>query len=146
MAGLEERLSKALGSPEEMAKIAAIARALSKGIGGDTEEASSESGAEGEGAEGKEEKAREGADAGATPKPAEDSLSSLGLSPRLLGAVTGAAAGLKKSDKRLELLHAARPFASGEGAEILERAIRAIKLAKAARAAIGSMWGEDNFV
>ena len=106
---MEEHIDRLLSDPESMSKIMEIARSLA----GNAEKA----------AEKKE----------SEQIPAQAVFSELNISPKLLETVGKALGGIDGKENKIVLLSAVKPFVREEHCEIIDNAIRAFKLAKAAR-------------
>lgn len=110
MAGIEEQIDKLLSNPESLGKIMEIAKSISgSGVLAETK--------------------------GEPPKE-KGLLDELNISPKLMETVGNAVKGINGNEQRVSLLTAMRPFVREDHRDMLDNAIRAIKIAKAARAVI----------
>lgn len=139
----DDRISQLLSSPENLQKIAEIAKSLSLSGFGSGQNKSPDA------AEGTGEPVSESTPA-AAPASAEESasmptsasfnmpdigkiISGLNISPALLGSLGKAAQGFNDGEKRVTLLNAMKPFTHGNNTGTVDRAITALKIARAAR-------------
>jgi hypothetical protein len=131
MSEFEDKLNKILSSPEDLEKIAGLARTLSSG------------GAAADGAPG-------GGDSEAAPSGGAAELGGLagalsGLDPKMLGLVGRlmreySSGGNDKS----ELIHALRPYLREDRREKIDKAAEIAKLARLAKVAFGEFSGGDH--
>jgi len=73
-------------------------------------------------------------------------LPGLNLNPKLVSAVTSAARTLNEREKRIDLLYAMKPLVKNKSGETIERAVTAMKLARAVRVVIGGLGGSEKLV
>lgn len=127
-----DALTRILNSPESLQKIAEIAKALQ-----------SESGAEqSPPAEAVEPVATEEADPGSNGE-LTSLLDRLQGNPTTMKLITALMNSYGQSDRQTRLLEALRPFAHGKNAGTIKQAIRAVRIAKTARAILAN-WGEGD--
>lgn len=127
-----DALTRILNSPESLQKIAEIAKALQ-----------SESGAEqSPAAEAVEPMATEEADPGSNGE-LTSLLDRLQGNPTTMKLITALMNSYGQSDRQTRLLEALRPFAHGKNAGTINQAIRAVRIAKTARAILAN-WGEGD--
>ncbi len=127
-----DALTRILNSPESLQKIAEIAKALQ-----------SESGAEqSPPAEAMEPMATEDADPGSNGE-LTSLLDRLQGNPTTMKLITALMNSYGQSDRQTRLLEALRPFAHGKNAGTINQAIRAVRIAKTARAILAN-WGEGD--
>ena len=122
MLNTNDGLQRILNSPESMAKIAEIAKTLQGTNSEDREQ---------------------------TQVPADSFASgteALPLSPEAMQVLSTAISGYMASDRRTGLLEALRPFAHGKNQAVVEQALRAVRLAKTARALLQDREGGDHLV
>lgn len=140
----DEKISQLLSSPENIQKIAEIAKTLSaSGVIGEQDK--DEDTAFSDPAEEANETAGESmpvTEPASTPVPASAALnlpdlaqiiSGLNISPSLLGSLGKAARGFNDSERRVTLLNAMKPFTHGSNSITVDWAITALKIARAAR-------------
>jgi hypothetical protein len=131
---LDDKLNKILSSPEDMEKIAGLARTLSGSFGGGTSDGAS---AASDGGSGGESARSAQADAGG------DGLSGLlgGLDPKMLKLI-GRLTGEYSSDSgTADLLRALRPYLKDEKREQLDRAAEVARMARLAKIALSEFGG-----
>ncbi len=142
MAELDARIEQILNDPDQLAKVVEIAKqlmggALPDGSASSPEENSVSGQAPGESSQ----------DALAVADNISSLLTGLDVGPGLSGALARALTGLNKNTKRIALLSALLPFVSEERRGLVQRAMQAMKMAGAARAALGdSLGGEARHV
>lgn len=73
-------------------------------------------------------------------------LPGLNLNPKVVNAVSTAARMLNEREKRIDLLYAMKPLVKSKGGETIERAVTAIKIARAVRAAMNGLGGGEKSV
>ena len=122
MLNTNDGLQRILNSPESMAKIAEIAKTL-QGTDSEDHELT---------------QAPTDAFAGET--------GALPLSPEAMQVLSTAISGYMASDRRTGLLEALRPFAHGKNQTMVEQALRAVRLAKTARALLKDREGGGQLV
>ena len=121
MANLDESLQRILDSPESLAKIAEIARSMR------TDESPDPVGLSGR------------ADPPELPNLPE-------LDPALMRLVSGAIRGYAGTDRRTRLLEALQPFAHEKNRELLDRALKAVRIARSAKAVLRAREGGSRIV
>ena len=136
MAELDARIEQILNDPDQLAKVVEIAKqlmggALPDGSASSPEENSVSGQAPGESSQ----------DALAVADNISSLLTGLDVGPGLSGALARALTGLNKNTKRIALLSALLPFVSEERRGLVQRAMQAMKMAGAARAALGDSLG-----
>ena len=122
MANLDDGLQRILDSPENLAKIAEIARSLRTETKPADPPESSVS-----------------APTAGIPNLPE-------LDPALTRLVSGAIRGYTGTDRRTCLLEALRPFAHEKNRAIIERALMAVRIARSAKAVFGAREGDGQIV
>lgn len=146
MSETEDKISQILNSPESLEKISEIAKSLKQsGFSGRApdkkdEDAPPKKNEAAQDKEAKQDKKEEsGAEAAETIGRSFEYpdfnkiVESLRISPAFLRTVGKAAQGFSDNERRVMLLNAIKPFARGKSSGTLERAIFALKLARAVR-------------
>lgn len=121
MANFDENLQRILDSPESMAKIAELARSMM----------------------GDENANSVGEDA-STPLSGIPGFPE--LDPAMMRLVSGAIRGYTGTDRRTRLLEALQPFAHEKNRELIERALKAVRIARSAKAVLGAKEGSGQIV
>lgn len=127
-----DALTRILNSPESMQKIAEIAKALQS-------ESSAEQSPQ---AEEMEPVTTAQTDTGSNGELAS-LLDGLHRNPTTMKLITTLVNSYGQSDRQTRLLEALRPFAHGKNAGTINQAIRAVRIAKTARAILAN-WGEGD--
>lgn len=127
-----DALTRILNSPESMQKIAEIAKALQS-------ESSAEQSPQ---AEEMEPVTTAQTDTGSNGELAS-LLDGLHRNPTTMKRITTLVNSYGQSDRQTRLLEALRPFAHGKNAGTINQAIRAVRIAKTARAILAN-WGEGD--
>ncbi|MDR1589663.1 MAG: hypothetical protein LBS51_05665 [Oscillospiraceae bacterium] len=142
MDGFEDKLRELLSSPEDMEKLAAMAKSIAEGLAAPTAAGSGEApglgpedgGDGGDGGAAVDAPARAGAGAAPAVDPAI-----FGVIARVMGAYSsGAGAGDKTA-----LLGAIRPYLKSDRREYMDKAAEMVKLTRIARAAFNEFSGGD---
>jgi len=131
MTDFQDALSKILSSPEDMVKIASIAKSFGLGAGAD------------DGAQataGRTEHEQNGDKPGSvniTPESIQSAVS--GLDPGMMGKLMGLVQAYNGKSDKAALIDALSPYLKTEQRGKLARAVEAAKLARVAKAAFGDM-------
>jgi hypothetical protein len=145
VAELDARIEQILNDPDQLVKVMEIAKQLMGGALPDVSAPSNEESNVSQQAS--EEPLSASKDALASADNVSSLLSGLNIGPGLSGALARALTGLNKNNKRISLLAALLPFVSDERKDMVHRAMQALKMAGAARAALGdSLGGETRHV
>ena len=139
MEDLEKKISELLSSPDSMAQLMAMARALSGGedtTPGDPEQAAP---------------AAEAASAmgPAPPKPEHTEAGNFDLpDPQTMAKLMGIMRRMSapQDKKKTALLNALRPYLSAQRQQKLDRALKMIQMTEAAKLALGEFQGGDSLV
>ncbi len=121
MANLDDSLQRILDSPESLAKIAELVRSMR------ADESSDPVGL------------RDSADPPELPNLPE-------LDPALMRLVSGAIRGYAGTDRRTRLLEALQPFAHEKNRALIDRALKAVRIARSAKAVWGAREGGGRIV
>lgn len=127
-----DALTRILNSPESLQKIAEIAKTLQTENGAEQRPP----------AEAAEQVVTGEADTGSTGE-LTSLLDGLQGNPATMKLITALANSYGQSNRQTRLLEALRPFAHGKNAGTINQAIRAVWIAKAARAILAN-WGEGD--
>ena len=149
MSATDDKLAQILNSPESLGKIAEIAKSLSqtnKDASNNTADTATaeitENNTDSNPVTGHETESEiiETAGFGASSLPDLNGiLSQLKISPAVANTLGSAVQGFNENEKRIALLKAVKPFSHGKNGDTLERAILAIKIARAAKLLIGNL-------
>jgi len=138
----EDKISQILSSPENLNKIAEIAKSLSGSgsAGGEVRVNNENIPTDDEEEAGAAEETRSEPEKAEIPSGVSFGspdingiLQGLNISPAFMSTIGRAAEGFNDGERRVTLLNAIKPFAHGKNSETLDRAIWALKIARAAR-------------